>query len=162
MKFLSITDGDETAQWLATSRGARRVSGTNRNDRLFDSDFTLEDLSDYDPEDYELSLLGSERVSGVDCHVLEAVPIQAETDYAKRIMYIDKAAGLLVKALFLDDAGKTLREFELIERMSVEGVPFPREVKMTTVDAGTFTTLRVDSVVSGEDIPDRYFNRGNL
>ena len=162
MKFLSVTEGGDTAQWLATSRGARRVSGSNRTDRLFDSDFTLEDLSDYDPEDYELSLLGSERVDGVDCHVLEAVPVTADTDYAKRIMYIDQDSGLLVRALFLDDAGNVMREFELLDRMTVDGVEFPRQVKMTTVTAGTHTTLHVDSVVTGEDIPDRYFSRSNL
>jgi hypothetical protein len=162
LKFLSITEAGDTSQWLATSRGVRRVSGSNRNDRLFDSDFTVEDLSDYDPEDYDLTLQGSELVDGVDCHVLEAVPVSADTDYARRIMFVDKQTGLLVRARFLDDDGVVVREFELLERMELDGVPFPREVKMTTVQAGTYTVLSVREAVTGEDIPDRIFNRGNL
>lgn len=162
MKFLSVTEGDETVQWLATSRGPRRVSGSNRSEQLFDSDFTVEDLSDYDPDDYRLSLTGSERVSGIDCHVLEAVPVSARTDYARRVMYIEKESGLLRLARFLDGAGQPVREFELLEQMTLDGVPFPRVVKMTTLTAGTHTVLTVDEAVAGEDVPDRYFNRANL
>ena len=162
LKFLSLSEGEETTQWLSTSRGVRRVAGSSRNDKLFDSDFTVEDLSDYDPGDFDLSLAGSERVNGVDCHVLEAVPLDIETDYARRVMYVDKSTGLLMLARFFNDSGELLREFELLEHMELDGVPFPRIARMSTLSAGTFTVLTVDDAVVGEDIPDRLFNRGNL
>jgi len=162
LKFLSVTEGEETTQWLATSRGVRRVAASSRNDQLFDSDFTVEDLSDYNPGDFELSIRGSEVVSGVDCTVLEAVPRSIETDYARRIMYVDKSSGLLRLARFLDSSGVVVREFELLEHMDLDGVPFPKVAKMTTVAAGTYTVLTVDDARAGQDIPDRIFNRGNL
>jgi outer membrane lipoprotein-sorting protein len=162
MKFLSTTDGDGTSQWLATSRGVRRVAANSRNDQLFDSDFTVEDLSDYDPDDFVLTITGSERINGSDCYVLEAVPLDIETDYAKRVMYVDKSTGLLVLARFLDDAGEVVREFELLEHMDLDGVAFPKVARMTTVSGNTHTILTVDNAQIGHDIPDRVFNRGNL
>lgn len=162
MKFLSTTDGENTTQWLATSRGVRRVAATSRNDQLFDSDFTVEDLSDYDPDDFDLTVTGSEQINGSDCHVLEAVPLDIETDYAKRVMYVDKETGLLLLARFLDDSGEVVREFELLEHMDLGGVAFPRVAKMTTVPSNTYTILTVDDAQVGHDIPDRLFNRGNL
>lgn len=162
MKFLSTTSGAETTQWLATSRGVRRVASSNRNDQLFDSDFTVEDLSDYNPNDFDLSITGSETINGSDCYRLEAVPHGIKTDYAKRVMYVDKETGLLVLARFLDEAGDVVREFELLEHMDLDGVPFPKVAKMTTISAGTFTTLTVEDAQAGHDIPDRIFNRGNL
>ena len=162
MKFLSITDGEDTTQWLGTSRGVRRVAASSRNDQLFDSDFTVEDLSDYDPEDFDLTITGSERINGSDCYVLEAVPVDIETDYAKRVMYVDKETGLLLLARFLDDSGEVVREFELLEHMDLDGVPFPEVVKMTTVSSNTYTILTIDDARAGHDIPDRIFNRGNL
>jgi len=162
MKFLSVTEGDETSQWLATSRGVRRVASSSRNDQLFDSDFTVEDLSDYNPGDFDLSLTGTDRVAGEECYVLEAVPVSVETDYAKRVMYVSKSTGLLVLARFLNASGETVREFELLEHMDLDGVPFPKVAKMTTVANNTYTVLTVDQAQVGQDIPDRLFNRGNL
>lgn len=162
MKFLSVTDGEDTTQWLATSRGVRRVAASSRNDQLFDSDFTVEDLSDYDPEDFDLTVTGSERINGSDSYVLEAVPLDIETDYAKRVMYVDKETGLLVLARFLDDSGEVVREFELLEHMDLDGVAFPKVAKMTTVPSNTYTILTVNDAQVGHDIPDRIFNRGNL
>lgn len=162
MKFLSVSDGPETSQWLATSRGVRRVAGSSRNDRLFDSDFTVEDLSDYQPDDFDLTLMGSETVDGVETHLLEAVPRDAETDYAKRVMNISKETGLLARARFYDDDGELVREFELIEHMELDGVPFPRVAKMTTVSRNTHTLLTVEEARVGHTIPERLFNRGNL
>jgi len=162
MKFLSSTEGDETTQWLATSRGVRRIAASSRNDQLFDSDFTVEDLSDYDPEDFDLTVIGSDRINGTDCYVLEAVPLEIETDYAKRVMYVGKETGLLILARFLDDSGEVVREFELLEHMDLDGVAFPKVAKMTTVSSNTYTILTVDDAQAGHDIPDRLFNRGNL
>jgi outer membrane lipoprotein-sorting protein len=162
MKFLSTTDGEDTSQWLATSRGVRRVAANSRNDQLFDSDFTVEDLSDYDPDDFDLTITGSRLINGSECYVLEAVPRDIETDYAKRVMCIDKSTGLLVLAEFLDDAGEVVRRFELLEHMDLEGVAFPKVARMTTVAGNTYTILTVDDAQIGHDIPDRVFNRGNL
>jgi hypothetical protein len=162
MKFLSTTDGADTSQWLATSRGVRRVATNSRNDQLFDSDFTVEDLSDYDPEDFDLTIIGSEQINGSDCYVLEAVPLDIETDYARRVMYVDKTTGLLVLAEFLNGDGGVVRKFELLEHMDLDGVAFPKVAKMTTVSAGTHTILTIDDAQIGHDIPDRIFNRGNL
>jgi len=162
MKFLSSTEGDETTQWLATSRGVRRIAASSRNDQLFDSDFTVEDLSDYDPEDFDLTVVGSDRINDTDCYVLEAVPLDMETDYATRVMYVSKETGLLILARFLDDSGEVVREFELLEHMDLGGVAFPKVAKMTTVSSNTYTILTVDDAQVGHDIPDRLFNRGNL
>ncbi len=162
MRFLSVTDGEDTAQWLATSRGVRRIAPSSRNDKLFDSDFTVEDLSDYDPDDFDLTITGSERINGSDAYVLEAVPLDIETDYAKRVMYVDKETGLLVLARFLDGSGDVIREFELLEHMDLDGIAFPKVARMTTVSRNTFTILTVDNARAGHDIPDRIFNRGDL
>jgi len=162
MKFLSATAGEETSQWLATSRGVRRVATNSRNDQLFDSDFTVEDFSDYEPDDFDLSLTGSQTINGSVCYVLEAIPLDVQTDYAKRVMYVDKSTGLLVLADFLNDSGEVVRKFELLDSMDLDGVAFPKVAKMTTISAGTFTILTVDDAQVGHDIPDRVFNRGNL
>jgi hypothetical protein len=162
MKFLTVTEDDRRNQWLATSSGVRRVADSNRNDRLFDSDFTVEDLSDYDPEDYRLRLMPDARVGGTESYVLEAIPVSGDSDYARKVLYVAKESRLLLRADFFNESGELVRQFEQLEQMSLQGRPFPRQVKMSTLSAGTHTVLTVQEAISGQDIPDRLFNRGSL
>lgn len=162
LKFLTITEGKQRNQWMATSSGVRRVADSNRNDRLFDSDFTVEDLSDYDAEEYRLSRTADQLVSGSLCYVLDAVPISSSSDYSRKILYVEKETRLLARAEFFDDDGELVRQFELLERMSLNGEPFPKSAKMSTLSEGTHTILTVEEADADSDIPDRLFNRGSL
>lgn len=162
MKFLTITEGDSRNQWMATSTGVRRVAESNRNDRLFDSDFTVEDLSDYDPDDYRLQMSADERVDGVDCYVLQATPVSDASEYARKVLYIARDTRLLRRADFFDSEGTLVRQFEQLDQMTLDGRPFPRQAKMSTLSEDTYTVLTVDEAQSGHDIPDRLFNRGSL
>jgi hypothetical protein len=160
LKFLSITSGDDRNQWMSTSRGVRRVAAGNRDERLFDSDFTVEDLYDYNPDDYDVSILGSERVNGLDCHVVQAVP--RDSGFGDRkILYVAIENGLLQGAEFYSD-GALERRFELLDTILVDGTPFPGQARMTTVESDTNTLLTVTEATTGIEIPDRIFNRGNL
>ncbi|TFH06491.1 MAG: outer membrane lipoprotein-sorting protein [Spirochaetales bacterium] len=160
LKFLSIASEAQRDQWISTSRGVRRIAGGTGNEKIFDSDFTVEDLSSYDPEDYAVTLQGTEVIGGVECHVIQAVP--NETGMVDRkILYVATGTGLLQSGEFYKD-GVLDRTFALIEYMELDGVPFPRVARMTTVTANTFTILTVTQATSGEDIPDRLFNRSNL
>ena len=161
LKFLSLASGDERSQWMSTSRGVRRVAAGNRDERLFDSDFTVEDLSAYDPDDYDLSLLGTENVGEVECYVLQAIPNDTAAHGDRKLLYVSVEERLLYAAEFYA-GGSIERRFELIDTMMVDGTPFPRVARMTTVDADTNTLLTVSSAQPGIDIPDRVFNRGNL
>ena len=146
---------------MSTSRGVRRVAAGNRDERLFDSDFTVEDLSSYEPDDYQLSILGTESVNGVDCLVLQAIPSDSRSADEKKVLYISNSDGLLYAADFYA-AGEVARRFELLETMLVDGTPFPRVARMTTIGAGTNTLLTVTEAAAGAEIPDRVFNRGSL
>lgn len=161
LKFLSITSGDQRDQWMSTSRGVRRVAAGNLDERLFDSDFTVEDLSHYDPEDYDLSILGTETISGVECHVLQAVPTDSGSFGDRKVLWVSTGNGLLYAADFYAD-GEVERHFELLDTMLVDGTPFPQSARMTTIGANTSTVLTVTDADAGTDIPDRLFNRGNL
>ena len=64
MKFLRqrTADGRED-RWLKTSQGVRRLSEANNAEPLFDSDFTVEDLSAFVAGDFTLSFWKDETVS---------------------------------------------------------------------------------------------------
>lgn len=162
MKFLSISSGDRTDQWIATSRGTHRVAEGSEDEPLFDSDFTVEDFSDFDPDDYAIARLPDETVGGEPCHVIDVVPERVQTDYARRRVFLSQDDTIIVRAEYYDDAGELIKLFELHERMTVDGAAFPKRATMRTVVDETHTVLTVESVETDTRIPRRYFNPGNL
>lgn len=162
MKFLTDTSGGETRQWLSTSRGVRRLSETSGEERIFDSDFTAEDLSGYRAEDYELRLLHDERIGGEEAHVLEARALAGNAGYHRRVLYVSKDRDLLLRADYISEQGELVKQFELLEAGRQNGSYLPQRAVMRTLSLGTQTFLRVREVETDASIPSRLFNRGNL
>lgn len=162
MKFLTIVGESRLDQWMSTSRGVRRVAQGSRNERLFDSDFTLEDFAPPNPDNYDLTVLPDERVDGELCHVVRVDPVDIRTDYAYRVIYVSQEDRLLVRARYFNDSDELIRLFELQERMNVGGNAFPARATMRTLTEDTYTTVLARDVETDVNIPARIFSRGNL
>lgn len=162
MKYLTIGDTRRTDQWIATSRGVRRVAGSARDERLFDSDFVVEDFTPPRDGEYEVRQLPDQQVSGELSHVLEVVPKGITTGYARRLVYLSAADRILVRAEYYSESDELLRLFELHERTIVDGQSFPQRATMQTLSTGTSTEIVLQEISTGEPIPARVFNRGNL
>ena len=162
MKFLTIGRVERTDQWISTSRGVRRVAGSARTERLFDSDFVVDDFMPPQAGEYELRELPNERVNGEPARVLEVTPLRGPPDYSRRVVYISTADRILVRAEYYSDSGELVRLFELHERRLVDGVPFPARATMHTLSAGTYTEIVLQEARTGATIPARIFSPGNL
>ena len=162
MKFLTLSRGDSTDQWVSTSRGVRRLADRSRDERLFDSDFTVEDFAAPTPEAYSLTEHEDQRVHGELCHVIDVVPDAVQADYARRRVFVSREDRLLVRAEYYAQDGEVVRLFELDERIRVDGKTFPGRVTMRTLTEQTYTVLTVEEIEADVAIPQRIFSRGNL
>ncbi|MFW5744298.1 MAG: outer membrane lipoprotein-sorting protein [Spirochaetota bacterium] len=162
MKYLMIGDARRTDQWIASSRGVRRVAGSAREERLFDSDFVVEDFTPPRDGEYEVRELPDREVDGEPCRAFEVAPQGITTGYARRVVYVSATDRILVRAEYYSASDELLRLFELHERTTVDGEPFPRRATMQTVGAGTSTEIVLRKVTTDEPIPARVFSRGNL
>lgn len=162
MKYLTIGTENRTDQWIATSRGVRRVAGSTRDERLFDSDFVVEDFTPPREDEYDVQQLPDREVDGELCHVLEVTPRGVTTGYARRVVFVSAADRILVRAEYYSASDELVRLFELHERTTVDGAPFPRRATMQTLSSGTSTEIVLREITTDEPIPARVFNRGNL
>lgn len=162
MKYLTVGTGNRTDQWIATSRGVRRLAGSAREERLFDSDFVVDDFTPPREDEYAVRELPDRELDGEPCRVLEVIPRGISTGYARRVVYVSEAARILVRAEYYSASDELVRLFELHERTIVDGAPFPRRATMQTVSSGTSTEIVLGEITTDEPIPARVFNRGNL
>jgi hypothetical protein len=163
MKYLSIRDSaGRESRWLKTSQVVRRLSERNYGDSLFGSDFTVEDLSEFPVDGYRYTDKGEARVEGRSVTVIEAVPLENGGNYSRRVLYLDDASDLLMKAEFYDAAGSAVKVYSVLETRVLGKELCPGSCIMKSVGENSRTSLQFMSIEVKESLPDRYFNKGSL
>lgn len=101
----------EDAQWLylPALKRIKRISSSNKSGSFMGSEFTYEDLSPMELNDYRYKFLRDEKIDGKDHFVIERTPVRAESGYSKQIAWVDKAEYRTVKVDFYDRAGGRLK-----------------------------------------------------
>src|SRR4030042_4622978 len=93
-KFLTIahkkTD-DEQRLYLPALKKTRQISSSNKNGKFVGSDLFYYDMEDRAFEDQTYKYIKEEKYNDKDCHVIEAVSLDANSPYSKTVLWISKA-----------------------------------------------------------------------
>jgi hypothetical protein len=158
MKFLRVATGGGAGQlWVKTSRGVRRVAAGADGEKLFGSDFTVEDFSVNTSADSRVQRL--EDRESADSIVLQVVPTGKA---AQRIMTIDRASRLVSQVDFMDAAGAVTRAYRVLEWGEADGIRFPRKARMEDRSKGSWTLLEITQFDAKAAVPDGLFNPAGL
>lgn len=159
MKYLRVQKtGSAVQQWLKTSRGVMRVTGSGAGERIFGSHFTVEDFGETTEAEFELSV--EEIGSGVS--VIAAVPRDRNRGYRRKLVSADRSTGLITGVKYLDDNGKPVRTYTLEETQSIDGTIYPKRAVMRDERTGETTTLSIETVERPSAFPSRLFNPAGL
>ncbi len=160
MRFLVLqNESGETERWIATSLGVRRVHGAGTNETLFNSDFTLEELSGFAGTGYEVEHGGTETVDGFTTDVVLGTVADPDSAYDSFTLRKDRATNIIVWIEFFSD-GKLVKEYRLVEIGHQAGTAFTKKCRMTMGDGRT--ELTVESITFPNDIPDERFDESSL
>jgi hypothetical protein len=162
--ILVLDRGDRDAeQWLylPAYHASRRVAAANRSDTWMGTDFAYEDMSAPNVDRYDYRYLEDERFSGVDCRVVETVPLdeklKKESGYSKTIYWIDPVRKIVMKADFFDKRGALAKELRH-SRLETHGSHYRwAEWEMRNVARGHRTTLRFEDRKIDQGLEDRFF-----
>ena len=106
----SFNKGDD-AQWLylPALKRIKRISASNKSGSFMGSEFSYEDMSPAELEDYNYRYLRDETIGGLTYFVVERIPVRVESGYSKHIAWIDTAEYRTLKIDFYDRAGSRLK-----------------------------------------------------
>jgi len=126
--FLVIENiGRDDDQWLylPAFNKSRRISSSNETDYFVGSDFTYEDLSREDLNEFSYELLPETTIDGHLCYQIKALPKSEkkikDSGYSKRELFIRKDNYILVKANFYDKSGSLIKTYSTENVKLVEG-----------------------------------------
>jgi negative regulator of sigma E activity len=128
------------------------------------TDFSFDDISSVDRRaDLDNHrILREEIFQGRDCYVIESIPKDAGYQYSRMILWIDKDNYVAHKMELYDRRGTQVKLFETLELREVQGRLSSIVTRMTTLAAGTSTSLNVINLRYDDPIPEGVFTTSFL
>jgi outer membrane lipoprotein-sorting protein len=153
-------------QWifLPALGKVRRIASTESGGSFMGTDFSYDDMSLMD-RDVGLdthAILREESLDGTLCYVIQSVPKDSGFSYSKILSWIDKANYRVYKRELYDRRGGLEKVMEISGYTDVQGRDTPTQTKVSTVAAGTSTTIHGDIVKYDDPIPEGVFTTAYL
>ena len=172
-RFLILAEeGKDDAKYiyLPALKKVRRIAASEGDSSFMGTEFTYNDMSDRELDDYDYTLLGEEEVDGRICYIVESVP-KAGTDssYFKAVAWIVKDPEILtpVKIDMYEDKDTVIKRFTVAVLENVDGFWIPTEVSMKNLKTGNETVmiqqrLELNTSVNGRLFSTRFLETGKV
>jgi hypothetical protein len=138
---------DDQFVYLNARRKVRRVN--LREEAVFGTDFTFEDIIPHEVEDADYERLPDAEVEGKPVYVVEVVPKPEEnSEYSKFVSQVDKSSCVPLVTRYWDEKGVEVKQLTVIAEKirNVDGVHWPMELTMKNLQLESFTTLVVEKL----------------
>lgn len=166
-RFLTMENpGKDDDRWifLPALGKVRRIAASEGSGSFMGTDFSYDDISSAD-RDAELDthiLLREESLNGRVCSVIESTPKDKSYQYSKMVQWIDTASRIAYKIALYDRRGTLVKELEILDTKEIQGRLSPTVSRMTTIAAGSSTTITVDILKYDDPIPEGVFTTAYL
>lgn len=163
LSFSHPVGNDDQWLYLPALKRVKRISSRNKSGPFMGSEFSFEDLSSFEIEKYTYNYLGDETVDGLDSFMVEQFPVDENSGYTRRIVWIDKAEYRLLKITFYD------RKNSLLKTLTYQGYNQyinkhwrPDSAQMINHQSGKSTELQWTNYAFKTGLQDSDFNRNTL
>jgi hypothetical protein len=108
------------------------------------------------------SILREESLNGAACYVIQSIPNESDYQYSKTVSWVDKANSRIYKVELYDKKGVLVKLLEMSDYRDVQGRDTPKSTRISTVAAGTSTTIYMDRIEYDMNIPEGVFTTAYL
>lgn len=163
LSFSHTTGNDDQWLYLPALSRVKRISTSNKSGPFMGSEFSYEDISSQEVDEYTYTWLRDEPLDGQDMYVIERVPVDKNSGYTKLVTWIDKEHFRTMKVEFYDRKGS------LMKTLTYEGYhqyleQYWRSDRMNMVNhqTGKSTVLEWTNYKFQTGLTDRDFDRNAL
>jgi outer membrane lipoprotein-sorting protein len=160
----TATGGSDNWIYLPSLGKVRRIAASESSGSFMGTDFSYDDVSfmsratDRDTH----SILREETLNQRACYVIQSLPRDTNGPYSRTLTWVDKSSSLIYKSELYDRRGSLLKIMEMSDYREVQGQLTPMQTRVTTVAAGTFTTIFIDAIRYNSPIPESVFTTAFL
>ena len=166
-RFLTMASGSgSNDQWifLPSLGKVRRIASSEGSASFVGTDLSYDDVSSADRAANldTHTLLREENLNGKACYVIESRPKDSSYQYSKMVQWIGKDDKVSYKIELYDKKGQHVKTLEVLELKTVQGRLSPVKSRMSTLAAGTNTTISVEILKYDDPIPEQVFSTSYL
>ncbi|MDR0689528.1 MAG: outer membrane lipoprotein-sorting protein [Spirochaetaceae bacterium] len=155
---------DDRWIFLPSLGKVRRIAASEGSGSFMGTDFSYDDISSTS-RDADLdahTLLREENLNGHTCYVIESIPTDKSYQYSKMVQWIDKSSLISYRIDLYDRRGTLVKQVEILEVKEIQGRLSPTVTRITTLAAGTSTTITMDILKYDDPIPEGVFTTNYL
>ncbi|MDR1232129.1 MAG: outer membrane lipoprotein-sorting protein [Spirochaetaceae bacterium] len=166
-RFLTIETNDKmNDKWifLPNLGRVRRISASEGSGSFMGTDMSYDDIASAS-RDASLdthTLLREETADGRPLYVIESIPKDKSYQYSKMVQWIGKTDRITYKIELYNKRGALYKVLEVLTVKTIQDYETPVVTRMTTVTAGTSTTINVDTLKYDDPLPDGIFTQSYL
>ena len=163
--FLSVNHlGADADQWLylPSMKRERRIATQDRDTSFVGTDFSYEDMEEFDQARYEVETKGEETIDGQPCTLIEARP-KGRSVYARKLLALRKDNLYLVRVESWRKGEKEpAKRLVLADLAQVDGHWAARKLEMKDLKKGSTTTVLLLQLAFDHPQPADRFTLQNL
>lgn len=110
--FLShthINRADDQWLYLPALKRVKRISPANKTAPFMGSEFSYEDLTSYEVDNFTYQYIGEEKLDGMDCYILDRFPTSEFSGYSRQRVWVEKDRYLALKIEYYSKKNEKLK-----------------------------------------------------
>ncbi|MEW6377993.1 MAG: outer membrane lipoprotein-sorting protein [bacterium] len=165
---LERESGEEDDQWLYLPilRKSKRIAAAAKTSEFVGTDYTFEDLSAENIDDFKYEFQGEKKIDNHDCFVVRAMPLERRaksSGYKERVIFIRKDVYTPVEIHHYDRDGKFFKKWVASDLANVKGNCWrANREEMVKVRENQCTILVVKKRVTSDTLEDSIFTQREL
>jgi hypothetical protein len=164
--FLSFSHpvvSDEQWLYLPALKRVKRISSRNKSGPFMGSEFAFEDLSSFEVEKYTYKYLGEEELNGLTNFKVEQYPVDENSGYTRRIVWLDTKEYRVHKIDFYDRKDSLLKTLTFSDyKQYLTKYWRADKQEMVNRQNGKSTVLQWSNYVFKTGLTESDFNRNSL
>ncbi len=164
--YLVLVNEDRSADQFVYYPSRRRIVRVNlRNQAIYGTDFSFEDIVPREAADFRYRRLKDTDYRGVDVYAIELFPEEiARSEYSRIVVFVGKQHNVVLRARYWDDAEVEVKEFRALPELvrEYDGVFIPTRAVMMHLLNDSSTTLVVDELIANPTFDEETFNLRRL
>jgi len=164
--FLSFSHpvvSDEQWLYLPALKRVKRISSRNKSGPFMGSEFAFEDLSSFEVEKYTYKYLGEEELNGLTNFKVEQYPVDENSGYTRRIVWLDTKEYRVHKIDFYDRKDSLLKTLTFSDyKQYLTKYWRANKQEMVNQQSGKSTVLQWSNYAFKTGLTESDFNRNSL
>ena len=163
LSFSHPVGNDEQWLYLPALKRVKRISSRNKSGPFMGSEFAFEDLSSFEIEKYSYNFLGEEKLNNLDNYIIEQYPVDENSGYTRRVVWLDKSEYRIQKIDFYDRKNALLKTLTYQDyKLYLDKFWRADQAQMINHQSGKSTELTWQNYAFKTGLKDSDFNRNTL